>query len=71
MQEKMENYIITGLKSARISDLSIQLVDEARTKINHVPSQVKKFKEKTKIKKILAAEDGMKVKISELFTLKR
>lgn len=33
---------------------------------NRVPSQVEKLKEKTNIKKIIAAQDGLKLKISEI-----
>ncbi len=41
-------------------------MDGPRSERNHVPSQVKKFKEKTKIKKVIPAEDGLKIKISDL-----
>jgi len=33
---------------------------------NYVPSQVKKFKDETNIKNIIAAQDGMKIKIMDL-----
>lgn len=33
---------------------------------NYVPSQVEKLKERTKIKNVISAEDGLKIKISEL-----
>ena len=41
-------------------------MDGPRTDKNHVPSQVKKLKEQTNIKHIIAAEDGLKIKISDL-----
>ena len=41
-------------------------MDSPRSDKNHVPSQVKKFEEKTNIKRILAAKDGLKIKIKEL-----
>ena len=41
-------------------------MDGPRSDKNHVPSQVKKFEEKTNIKRILAAKDGLKIKIKEL-----
>ena len=41
-------------------------MDGPRSDFNHVPSQVIKFQQNTKIKKVIAAEDGMKVKIQEL-----
>lgn len=41
-------------------------MDGPRSPKNYVPSQVEKLKEKTKIKKIIAAEDGLKVEIAEL-----
>jgi len=34
---------------------------------NFIPSQLKKFKEKTNINKVIAAEDGAKIKLYELF----
>ncbi|KKM99285.1 hypothetical protein LCGC14_1149440 [marine sediment metagenome] len=41
-------------------------MDSPRSEQNFVPSQVKKLKNKTDIKNILAAEDGLKMKIREL-----
>lgn len=41
-------------------------MDSPTSKKNFVPSQVEKLKEQTKIKNIIAAEDGLKLKISEL-----
>jgi ribonuclease BN (tRNA processing enzyme) len=41
-------------------------MDSPNSPKNFVPSQVKKLEEKTKIRKIIAAEDGMKLKIYEL-----
>ncbi len=41
-------------------------MDGPRSNKNYVPSQVIKLKEKTNIKKIIAAKDGLKIKIEEL-----
>ncbi|MFX1443426.1 MAG: MBL fold metallo-hydrolase [Promethearchaeota archaeon] len=41
-------------------------MDGPRSERNNVPSQVKKLKEKTKIRNIIAAEDGLKLKISNI-----
>jgi len=41
-------------------------MDGPRSPKNFVPSQVKKLKEKTTIKNIIAAEDGLKIKIASL-----
>ncbi len=41
-------------------------MDGPRSRINHVPSQIKKLKEETTIKKIIAAEDGLRFRINEL-----
>ena len=41
-------------------------MDGPRSQKNHVPSQVAKLQEKTKIKRVVAAEDGLKLKINEL-----
>ena len=41
-------------------------MDGPRSTKNFVPSQVKKLKEKTNIKNIIAAEDGLKIKIDKL-----
>jgi len=41
-------------------------MDGPRSKKNHVPSQVEKLKKTTKIKNIIAAQDGMKIKIMDL-----
>ena len=42
-------------------------MDGPNSLINHVPSQVKKIKEKTKIHRVIGAEDGLKIKINENF----
>ena len=42
-------------------------MDGSRSKKNHVPNQVQKLYEKTKIRKIIAAEDGLHIKIAEIF----
>jgi hypothetical protein len=41
-------------------------MDSPRSTKNYVPSQVKKLQENTNIKYIVAAEDGLKIKIKEL-----
>ena len=41
-------------------------MDGPRSKTNFVPSQVKKLKEETNIKNVIAAEDGLKLEIGEL-----
>jgi ribonuclease BN (tRNA processing enzyme) len=41
-------------------------MDSPRSDKNYVPSQVEKLKAKTNIKKIIAAEDGLKLKIIDL-----
>ncbi len=41
-------------------------MDSPRSTKNYVPSQVKKLQENTKIKNIIAAEDGLKIDIKEL-----
>ncbi len=41
-------------------------MDGSRSSINNVPSQVQKLKENTIIKKIIPAEDGLKIKIDDL-----
>lgn len=41
-------------------------MDSPRSTKNYVPSQVKKLQEGTNIKKVIAAEDGLKIKIREL-----
>jgi len=41
-------------------------MDSPRSTKNYVPSQVKKLQEKTNIKNIVAAEDGLKIKIGEI-----
>lgn len=43
-------------------------MDSPRSTKNFVPSQVKKLQEKTNIKRIIAAEDGLKLKIDELLS---
>ena len=41
-------------------------MDSLNSSKNFVPSQVEKFKEKTVIKRIIAAEDGLKIKIGKI-----
>ena len=41
-------------------------MDSHRSPKNFVPSQVKKLKEMTNIKHVIAAEDGLKIKLAEL-----
>jgi ribonuclease BN (tRNA processing enzyme) len=41
-------------------------MDSLRSTKNYVPSQVKKLQEETNIKNVIAAEDGLKIKIREL-----
>jgi ribonuclease BN (tRNA processing enzyme) len=41
-------------------------MDGPRSEKNNVPLQVKKFKEQTSIKSVIAAEDGLKIKIKDL-----
>ncbi|MHA2035688.1 MAG: MBL fold metallo-hydrolase [Promethearchaeota archaeon] len=41
-------------------------MDGPRSKKNHVPSQVAKLQEKTNINRVIAAEDGLKLKIDKL-----
>ncbi len=41
-------------------------MDGPRSKFNKVPSQVKKFQNMTNIKNIIAAEDGLKTRISDI-----
>jgi len=41
-------------------------MDGPRSQKNHVPSQVVKLQKRTNIKRIVAAEDGLKLKIDEL-----
>jgi hypothetical protein len=53
----LESLIITHFGS---------FMDGPRSTKNHVPSQVKKLKEQTNIKKIIATQDGMKIRILEL-----
>ena len=43
-------------------------MDGPRSQKNHVPSQVAKLQKKTNIKRIIAAEDGLKLKIKELLS---
>jgi ribonuclease BN (tRNA processing enzyme) len=41
-------------------------MDSPRSEKNFVPSQVKKLKDNTNIKKVIAAEDGLKIDINEI-----
>ncbi|MBA7673125.1 Ribonuclease BN [subsurface metagenome] len=43
-------------------------MDSPRSDRNFVPSQVKKLQEQTEIKRVIAAEDGMKLKIFDLLS---
>lgn len=44
------------------------MMDGPRSSKNYVPSQVKKLKQNTKIKHVLAAEDGLKIQINKLLS---
>lgn len=59
------NNINPPLDSLIISHFG-SMMDGPRSVKNHVPSQVKKLETQTKIKKIIAAEDGLKLSINEL-----
>jgi ribonuclease BN (tRNA processing enzyme) len=52
----LKGLIITHFGAYMDSDRSIQ---------NYVPLQIKKFKIKTKIKRVIATQDGMKIKINK------
>jgi len=41
-------------------------MDSPRSVKNFVPSQVKKLKEQTKVKSVIAAEDGLKIKMTDI-----
>lgn len=43
-------------------------MDSSRSEKNFVPSQVKKLKNKTNIRKIIAAEDGLEIDINEILS---
>ena len=43
-------------------------MDGPNSRINHVPSQVEKIKEKTKIPIVIGAEDGLKIKITDILS---
>jgi ribonuclease BN (tRNA processing enzyme) len=59
------NNIDPPLDSLIISHFG-SMMDGPRSSMNHVPSQVKKLQEQTNIKRIIAAEDGLKIRINEL-----
>ncbi len=59
------NKISTPLDCLIISHFG-SFMDGPRSQKNHVPEQVAKLQEKTNIKRIIAAEDGLKLKIEEL-----
>ncbi len=59
------NKIDPPLKSLIITHFG-SYMDSLRSTKNYVPSQVKKLQETTNIKNIVAAEDGLKIKITEL-----
>jgi len=45
-------------------------MDSPKSPKNFIPSQIKKFRKSTSIKKIIAAEDGLKIKIKEIIVRK-
>ncbi|MFX1323974.1 MAG: MBL fold metallo-hydrolase, partial [Promethearchaeota archaeon] len=59
------NNINPPLDSLIISHFG-SMMDGPRTVKNHVPSQVKKLKAQTKIRNIIAAEDGLRLRVDEL-----
>ncbi|MFX1278923.1 MAG: MBL fold metallo-hydrolase [Promethearchaeota archaeon] len=59
------NRIEPSLNSLIITHFG-SMMDGPRSAKNHVPSQVKKLTQNTKIKHVLAAEDGLKIKINKL-----
>jgi ribonuclease BN (tRNA processing enzyme) len=61
------NRIEPSLNSLIITHFG-SMMDGPRSTKNHVPSQVKKLKENTKINHVLAAEDGLKIKINKLLS---
>jgi len=61
------NKIDPPLESLIISHFG-SFMDGPRSQKNHVPSQVAKLQEKTNIKRVIAAEDGLKLQIEELLS---
>ncbi|MBD3254514.1 MAG: hypothetical protein GF383_05445 [Candidatus Lokiarchaeota archaeon] len=59
------NMINPSLKALIITHFG-SYMDGPRSQKNLVPSQVKKFREQTQIKNIIAAEDGQKIRIKDL-----
>jgi ribonuclease BN (tRNA processing enzyme) len=59
------NKIDPPLKSLIITHFG-SYMDGPRSKMNFVPSQLKKLKEKTDIKNVIAAEDGLKILINKI-----
>ena len=59
------NKIVPPLRGLIITHFGTYM-DSTKSTQNYVPSQVRKLQKTTNIKKILAAEDGLKLKISKL-----
>jgi len=59
------NKIVPSLDGLIITHFG-SFMDGPRSERNHVPSQVKKLKGKTNIRNIIAAQDGLKIRISDL-----
>lgn len=60
------NKIKPSLKGLLITHFG-SYMDSPFSPKNFIPSQLKKFKEKTNINKVIAAKDGAKIKLYELF----
>jgi ribonuclease BN (tRNA processing enzyme) len=61
------NKIDPPLKALIITHFG-SFMDGPRSQKNHVPSQVAKLQKSTNIKRVVAAEDGLKLKIEELLS---
>ena len=59
------NKIKPSLKGLLITHFG-SYMDSPFSPTNYIPSQIEKFKEKTDINTIIAAEDGLKIKIAEI-----
>ena len=59
------NMIIPSLKVLIINHFG-SYMDGPRSNKNFVPSQVKKLQEQTNIRRVIAADDGLKLKIGDL-----
>jgi ribonuclease BN (tRNA processing enzyme) len=59
------NKIKPSLKGLLITHFG-SYMDSPFSQKNFIPSQIEKFKEKTDINTIIAAEDGLKIKIAEI-----